>query len=326
MRLTIATLLFPAFLLPGIARAQDTTYDPLAAEKSFKPITVDLTVADAARGREIPLRIYLPESREPAPVILFSHGLGGWRLNNAFLGRHWAARGYAAVFLQHHGSDDAIWRGKPFAEGLQGMTSAASVDQFLLRVRDVPVTLDQLERWNAGGEPRLAGRLDLLRVGMSGHSFGAITTQAVAGQAFDFGQFRDRRVKAALALSPSAPPIGTPEQAFGKVDLPWMLMTGTQDVVGMGMIDVPARRAVYAALPPGGKYELVLEGARHLAFSDVDLPGLRGPRNPNHHRAITALSTAFWDAYLKGDRAAKAWLDGAGPRSLLERADAWQTK
>lgn len=327
MRLSIAALIFPAFLVPGIAaEAQAAAYDPLSIDDAFKPATVDLTVADAARQREIPLRIYLPESRWPAPVVLFSHGLGGWRLNNAFLGRHWAARGYAAVFLQHHGSDDAVWRGKPFPEALRGMSQAASVDSFLLRVRDVTATLDQLERWNAGGDTRLAGRLDMTRVGMSGHSFGAITTQGVSGQAFDFGDFRDRRIRAAVALSPSAPPIGTPAQAFGKVDIPWLLMTGTEDVVGMGMIDVASRLAVYANLPPGGKYELVLAGARHLAFSDVDLPGMRGPRNANHHRAIQAISTAFWDAYLSGDAAAKAWLDGGGPRSVLERADSWKTK
>lgn len=326
MRLSMAALIFPAFLVPGIAESQAAAYDPLQIDQSFKPATVDVTVKDAARQREIPLRVYLPESRRPAPVVVFSHGLGGWRLNNAFLGRHWAARGYAAVFLQHAGSDDSVWRGKPLGEALVGMSQAASVDSFLLRVNDVTAALDQLERWNAGGGPQLAGRLEMSKVGMSGHSFGAITTQALSGQSFAFGDFRDRRIKAAVALSPSSPPAGTPAQAFGKVDLPWLLMTGTEDVVGRGLIDVPSRLAVYASLPPGGKYELVLSGARHLAFSDVDLPGLRGPRNPNHHRAIQALSTAFWDAYLLGDPAAKAWLDGQGPRSVLERGDSWKRK
>jgi hypothetical protein len=47
-------------------------------------------------------------------------------------------------------------------------------------------------------------------------------------------------------------------------------------------------------------------------------------RNPNHHRVILALSTAFWDAYLRGDAQALAWLNGSGPRSVLEAADLWQ--
>ncbi|NLC82242.1 MAG: dienelactone hydrolase, partial [Lentisphaerae bacterium] len=47
---------------------------------------------------------------------------------------------------------------------------------------------------------------------------------------------------------------------------------------------------------------------------------------PNHHRAILALSTAFWDTHLRGDDAARAWLTGDGPRSVLEKNDRWQRK
>jgi hypothetical protein len=54
------------------------------------------------------------------------------------------------------------------------------------------------------------------------------------------------------------------------------------------------------------------------------LPGDREPRNPNHHRVILALSTAFWDAYLRGDAGALTWLNGPGPRSVMEPADRWQ--
>jgi predicted dienelactone hydrolase len=32
------------------------------------------------------------------------------------------------------------------------------------------------------------------------------------------------------------------------------------------------------------------------------------------------------NAYLKNDRAAQKWLDGAGPRSILETRDTWQRK
>jgi len=41
---------------------------------------------------------------------------------------------------------------------------------------------------------------------------------------------------------------------------------------------------------------------------------------------ILALSTAFWDAYLKGDAFARAWLDGNGPRSVMEGRDEWHVK
>jgi hypothetical protein len=72
------------------------------------------------------------------------------------------------------------------------------------------------------------------------------------------------------------------------------------------------------------KYEAVLFNAEHSAFTDRLLPGDREPRNPNHHRVILALSTAFRDAYLRGNGAAREWLDGAGPRSVMEPDDRWQ--
>jgi len=37
-------------------------------------------------------------------------------------------------------------------------------------------------------------------------------------------------------------------------------MTGTKDVAPVGAADLESRLAVFPALPPGGKYELVLDG------------------------------------------------------------------
>ena len=86
------------------------------------------------------------------------------------------------------------------------------------------------------------------------------------------------------------------------------------------------RAKVFPALPSGGKYELILDGAEHSAFTERPLPGDKKARNPNHHRVILALSTAFWDAHVKGDEGAKLWLDGDGPRTVLEEKDRWQRK
>jgi hypothetical protein len=105
-----------------------------------------------------------------------------------------------------------------------------------------------------------------------------------------------------------------------------MLMTGTKDTAPIGDADMESRLAVFPALPPGGKFELVLFGAEHSAFTDRALPGDSDPRNPNHHRAILALSTAFWDTFLLGSADAQQWLDGDGPKSVLDAQDKWQKK
>lgn len=313
--------------------APNKAYNPLALPAVKPSPPLDLTVTDTKRHRDLPIRVYLPAAKAAAPVVLFSHGLGGNREGSAYLGRHWAGRGYVAVFLQHPGSDDGVWKNQPLLGRERSMRDAASGANFLLRVKDVPAVHDQLALWqDAKGHP-LAGRLDLKRIGMSGHSFGAVTTQAVSGQATAGGgqPFTDARIKAAIAFSPSEPAAGSAAQAFGKVAMPWLLMTGTKDVARLGggtigAATVEKRLSVFPALPAGSKYELVLDGAEHSSFTDRALPGESGTRNPNHHRAILALSTAFWDAYLKGDAAARAWLDGPGPRTVLETMDRWQKK
>ena len=103
-------------------------------------------------------------------------------------------------------------------------------------------------------------------------------------------------------------------------------MTGTHDVSMIGDTTIESRMAVYPALPSGYKYELVLDGGEHSAFSDRALPGDRRPRNANHHPAILAISTAFWDATLSTNATAKAWLEGSGARGILEKNDRWQWK
>jgi len=318
-------------LLLAFAKARANDYDPLAVSTEFTPQMVDLTVKDVQRERDIPVRVYLPQAMQAmqaAPVILFSHGLGGSREGSSYLGKHWAARGYATVFLQHLGSDTAVWKDETPRRRMQAMREAASAQNFLLRVKDVPAVLDQLDHWNKTERHPLAGRLDLRKVGMSGHSFGAVTTQAVSGQMTKRGKalFTDARIAAAVIMSPSRPRRGTPEAAFKKVSLPWMLMTGTKDTALIGDADRESRLAVFPALPPGGKYELVLFGAEHSAFTDRALPGDTEPRNPNHHRTILALSTAFWDTFLLGNSDAQQWLDGDAPKSVLDAQDKWQKK
>ncbi len=207
------------------------------------------------------------------------------------------------------------------------MQRAASLENLVLRVHDVPAVLDQLEVWQEERGHALEGRCDLAHIGMSGHSFGAVTTQAVSGQATVRGvsAWTDERIRAAIAFSPSSPRYGDVATAFSRVSIPWLLMTGTRDVSPIGNADLASRLNVYPHLPATiDKYELVLDGAEHSAFSERGLPGDQAPRNPNHHRAILAISTAFWDTYLRDDPAARDWLSGEQVRTVLEPADRWQ--
>ncbi len=336
----LATLL----ILAQVILARD--YDPLARSPG-EIRHIDAVVNDRARRRDLPLRIYLPpepaaapgaapSTAEPAPVVLFSHGLGGSCRNNPYLGEHWASRGFVAVFVQHPGSDEGLWRGVPLGQRMDALKRGATGQNLHLRVQDVPAVIDQLARWNALEGHPLHGRLDLEHVGMSGHSFGAMTTQALSGQtALMEALAPDPRIDAAVIMSPSAPSgpgigAGAVRRTFSSVRIPWLLMTGTLDEAPVGSQSVESRLKVFPALPPGDKYELVLWKGQHSAFGDAALPGEELRRNPNHHRVILALSAAFWDAYLRDDPRARAWLHSNsksfGPRAVLEEQDRWQWK
>ncbi|MCC9600264.1 dienelactone hydrolase [Stieleria sp. JC731] len=299
-------------------------YDPMQLDANRASEVIDTSVHDRTRDREIPLRLYLPSGKSPAPVILLSHGLGGSRRACGYAGEHWSARGYVVVAMQHHGSDESVWKDQPIRERMNALKRAASVRPALDRYADVKFVLDELASFNETDE-RLKGRLNLEKVGMSGHSFGAATTQGVSGQsAPGIGQrFTDKRIDAAVMFSPNRPRRFDPKAAFEKVSIPWMLMTGTKDTSPVNDTTPEDRRQVYPALPNTiDKYELVLHDAEHSAFGDGR--GKSDSRHPNHHRAILALTTAFWDSYLNEDLEAKAWLGSDSARDVLESKDLWQ--
>jgi len=304
----------------------------LAAKEPASKVVTKLT-SFSYNGREVPLKFYLPADKKPAPLILLSHGLGGSREVGAYLGEHWAKAGYVVVAMQHVGSDESVWKDVPALQRMLALRKAASIKTFLARMKDVPAALDQLEKWNVEKGHTLHRRMDMEHIGIGGHSYGALTTQALAGQSFGRRGpvYFDQRIDAGFAMSPSIPRRGAANEAFGKISIPMLLMTGTKDGNFISKAPPESRRGVFAALPPSDKkattrhYELVLKDAEHGAFSDRKLPG-EGKRNPNHHRAIKAISTAFWDSVLKNNGKASEWLNGKSPSALLEKGDLWQSK
>lgn len=290
--------------------------------------TLLLDPVDPDRDRTVPIKVYLPVEKKPAAVILYSHGLGGSRNTKVYLGEHWAKAGYLSVFVQHAGSDEEVWKSVPPRERLSAMKAAAGVQAALGRYDDIPFVIDQLERWaDEEGHP-LFGRLDLEKLGMCGHSFGAHTTQAMMGQKFPGNRMvGDSRIKAFFAMSPSPHKRLDPADSFGHIESPVLLMTGTKDASVITPDTTPEKRMqVYAALPEGDKYQLVLEGAEHNAFGNSRMGARK--RIPHHHPAIQMISLRFWDAYLKGEATAKAWLQSDQVRNdaFLVEKDTWEWK
>jgi len=267
---------------------------------------------DAARAnRVVPYKLYVPrEATGPAPVVIFSHGLGGSRDGAVYLLNHLAENGYVAVAVQHAGSDTpAVFSGGAMNQA--GVREATSPGAAADRFRDIPFALDELTKMNAS-DARLKGRLDLSRIGMSGHSYGAVTTMALSGQSFGpggFMSFADPRIKAAIVYSPSKPRRGDPAQALAGIRMPMFHMTGTNDQNPLDPSEPASERQIpYRHLKNADKYLLVFKDGDHMIFSGRDFRGGPRPNDPRFHAWIQKASLAFWDAYLRGNADAKTYL------------------
>ncbi|HOW71610.1 MAG TPA: hypothetical protein PKY77_13490 [Phycisphaerae bacterium] len=273
--------------------------------------------SDSQRRRAIPVKLYFPaQGQGPYPVIVFSHGLGGSRDGYEYLGRHWAGQGYVSVHLQHEGSDREVWSRS--GEGMRALRAAAANPLNAIdRPRDVRFAIDQLVRLNRE-DPALKGRLDLDRIGVAGHSFGAHTALMVAGQAMvgPLGRettFADPRVKAAIAMSAPVPARRDRlDRVYAGVTIACLHMTGTRDDSPIGETAAADRRIPFDHIRGGDQYLVTFAGADHMVFSGRRLAVGANAQDARFQELILQGSTAFWNVYLKGDRRAKAWLMQGG--------------
>ena len=299
-------------------------------------MVVDETWIDTSRKRALPVRLRWPDPGlypGERPVVLFSHGLGGTRDGGAVWGEAWASAGFVVLHLQHPGSDLAAVRAvaSSFADKA-GLRAAAGPAQLVARLQDVGFVLDEISRRHAAGQDRWA-TVRRTAVGMSGHSFGAHTTLAMAGQRYAASDgVNEPRIASFIAFSPTVPALGDAQRAFDRMIRPLLSATGTRDQDVMGNGATPDRRmAVFAALPPGGKGHLVLQDADHMTFGGqqgravdiVQRESVARDLQAAHHALVATITTDWWRATLQDDSAARARL--ATPAGL-RAGDLWQQK
>ncbi len=253
---------------------------------------------------------------------MFSHGDGGSAKDLRSLLRFWATRGYAVLAPSHADPPSA--------------KSANDPKAWENRARDLAFVIDSLPQVSERVAP-LAGKLDAARIGAGGHSYGAYTAGLLAGATVDVPKgekgksFADPRPKAFLLLSPPGPGTrGLTKVSWANVARPVMVVTGSRDKGAKGQ-DPSWRLDGCRLSPPGDKFCLLLRGASHLSFTGqyaepgASLSG-RGKGAPPAEEEVAifkdvkAASVAFWDAYLRGDAAAKAFLesDASGERERRE--------
>lgn len=291
-------------------------------DPDFEPhkvlIKKDKFIDESRDGRDIPLKIYYPtdHNQKDLPVVVWSHGLGGSVDGASFISRFLASHGYVIVHVQHRGTDSSLWEGKEGHPWDIIRNTHIPRSATLNRFYDVPFVLDHLPGLMEK-MPEVGEIADLSNMGMSGHSFGAMTTQVMAGQMFpDEDQVLQRlyenRFKAGILYSPV--PIAhlsdeDPSKLYGAIDMPLFHMTGTDDSSPVEGFDYTKRLAVHEHSGHDDKYLLVMKDGDHMVFN-----GSRGKLgdNPNralHENIIKVNALSFWDAHLKDDDAAKEYLD-----------------
>ena len=217
---------------------------PASKAEGENPIYSDLFV-DAKTFIGAPLA----PSPYPAgyPVLVHSHGHRGFSGNSAFLMCHAASHGWVALVPEHVGNT--------LLESADPRPLAAWLHR--------PLDLKQALAWADNppqGEP-LAGKMDLSKLGVSGHSYGTYTAWAMGGATHDIaslqarcsksppgwddctsdlvqafgGDLSDKRVKTVIALAGSGGDIFT-NDGQDAVKVPVLQMNGSLDNAGQAEV------------------------------------------------------------------------------------------
>ncbi len=173
----------------------------------------------------------------PYPVIVFSHGFGGFNAQSLDLVEHLASRGYAVVATDHAGRRLADVLPCLFSPPLDGCAIDTD-DPGPGQVEDLLDLLGTL-----GADHLLAERLDLDLLGLSGHSAGGATTATLGNE--------DERFDALFAMAiPAGVERDVPFASFGGSCDAFADPSDTSDAMDAGLY-------------------LQLAGAGHMAFTDL---------------------------------------------------------
>lgn len=146
---------------------------PPAVQAKIKQLNIQIPglKQNAYRDAE-PLR-----KEGPYPVILFSHGSGGIRFQSVFQTPHLASHGYVVVSVDHTGNTlyDLFLDNQ--AQSTKNLAQAA-----IYRPQDVKFMFEEMKKRNADPKDRFHKMINPEEIGVTGHSFGGMTSILVLAQ------------------------------------------------------------------------------------------------------------------------------------------------
>jgi predicted dienelactone hydrolase len=241
----------------------------------------------------------------PFPVILFSHGYGGFRAQNTSQAQDLASHGFVVAAVEHPYASAitvfpdgrlALKNPDTLPEGLGDAAYEAAAERLVAQwTADLIFALDTLAAMNAEPGSPFAGRLDLARVGVMGHSTGG-------GAAVQFCA-QEPRCAAGLGMDAWLLPV-TGDVMAGGLDQPFLYMFSEEWSAGPN----PARFADLSAASAGAVVTFTIEGSAHYDFTDLPALsplaanlGLKGPIDAGRVMSlVTGYTVAFFDIHLRG--------------------------
>ncbi len=241
------------------------------------------------------------------PLLVFSHGNGGLRMQSLFWCEHMASHGYIVVAPDHTGNAGATVVGGRVVQmdrTAEGRRKAATA-----RPADVSFVVDAMERFDGGADSRFTGRIDTDRTGVAGHSFGGFTSTMAADA--------DERIK---AISPWTG-VGL---TWKNVDVPALVVVATEDNTIKATGNSLCRR--YYESHRGPRHLVEWKNAGHFSFTEMaqyrpdfgdgvgsgkritDGAPLDYVPIPTVHRWTNAYSLAFFERYLRDRTELEGWL------------------
>ena len=287
------------FLLAAATVAATTGIANGATPADIMVLDIDLATPDPARA--LPVRVFLPPSGRHLPLVLFSHGAySSGRLYDPIL-RHWAAAGFAILAPTHRDSVS------------QGVKRGSNDPRyFSWRLEDMEFMVASLAA--VGRQvPRFSSRVNSTRLAATGHSFGGLVAQTLAGATyFDpvSGKTINRAVQdvhAAIVFSGAGrfAPLLRAED-FAALKIPLLVTVGTEDLQqAPGMSGYQWRREPFDLAASKPKYLLTLQGADHYLGGLVgrdDLP--QAAQGPAWLTALNETCGYFLRRHVAGKRAA----------------------
>ena len=192
------------------------------------------------------------------PLVVFSHGKGGIRLQSNFYTGYLASHGYVVVAPDHTG--DTIVELLREVKDTGNIQADSTVEAIVDRPKDVIAILDLIDDVLVDqGSDDVAALVDLDHVGVTGHSFGALTSFLVATM--------DSRVDTIVGQTPTSQDVVALQQQTPIEDVKIPMYVQSAHLDGTLPEETNAK-PLYETLT-SQKAWLSLNRAGHFTYSDL---------------------------------------------------------